>query len=302
MKTIWGAGAVARPGLLLIMLSAIMWGTVGVTTQALYDLTVTTPLSIGFFRLLLATPALFLAGWFSLRQGLFQAPRRDLALMILIGAMTAGYQVCYFTAIEYIGVAVAALITLCTAPVMVAAISAGVMREWPTGRVALAMGCALAGTMMLIEIQPEAQEEMVYGVLLALGSALGYAIITLSSRVLAGRYHPLQPIAIGFCFGAIVLFPFAFANGFVVHYSLAGWGLLLYLGLVPTALAYGLFLQGMRSTTATVASIVTLLEPLTSTVLAWLIFGERFSSLGLFGILFLFGAIALLYRGDSVHR
>jgi drug/metabolite transporter, DME family len=246
MKTIYGAGLEARHGLFLIMLSAVMWGTVGVTTKAIYGLAATTPLSIGFFRLILATPVLLLVSWFTLRQALFQTPWRDLALMLLIGAMMAFYQVCYFAAIEAVGVAVAALITLCTAPVMVAIISAGLLREWPTARVALALICALAGTAMLIEVHGEAQGDVIRGVLLALSSALGYAIIAISSRPLAKRYHPLHPIAIGFGFGALLLLPFALATGFVATYPATGWALLLYMGLVPTALAYGLFLKGMQ--------------------------------------------------------
>jgi len=82
----------------------------------------------------------------------------------------------------------------------------------------------------------------------------------------------------------------------VVSYPTAGWLLLLHLGLLPTALAYVLFLFAMRHTSATVASIVTLLEPLTSTVLAWALFGEQLGPLGLPGALLLLGAIGLLYR------
>jgi DME family drug/metabolite transporter len=48
---------------------------------------------------------------------MFDVAGRDLALMLLIGMMTALYQVCYFGAIERTGVAVATLVTLCTAPV-----------------------------------------------------------------------------------------------------------------------------------------------------------------------------------------
>jgi DME family drug/metabolite transporter len=136
-------------------------------------------------------------------------------------------------------------------------------------------------------------------VLLALGSAFGYTMLTLCSRTLAGRYHPLQPITIGFAAGALLLLPFALATGFVISYPAGGWALLLYLGLAPTALAYVLFLTGMRSITATVASIATLIEPLTSTVLAWLLFGEQLGPLGVFGAALLLGAIGLLYRGES---
>ncbi len=73
-----------------------------------------------------------------------------------------------------------------------------------------------------------------------------------------------------------------------------GWALLLYLGLVPSALVYGLFLTGMRSTPATVASVLTLVEPLTATILAVVFFGERLGTLGLLGGTLLLGAILVL--------
>ena len=96
---------------------------------------------------------------------------------------------------------------------------------------------------------------------------------------------------------ALVLLPSG--RSLAVGFGLLAAALLLYLGLVPTALAYVLFLTGMRSITATVASIATLIEPLTSTVLAWLLFDEQLGPLGLFGAALLLGAIGLLYRGES---
>jgi DME family drug/metabolite transporter len=301
MKRLSDAGG-ARRGLLSIVIAGVLWGTVGVATKALYGLTNTNPLSIGFFRLAIATPVLLAACWLTLGRRMFQVTPRDLMLMLFIGAATAFYQVCYFAAIAHVGVAVAVLITLCTAPVIVALLSAVLLRERLSPSVLLALVCALAGTAMLVRIEPGGagqQRDTILGVLLALGSALGYAIISLCSRTLAGRYHPLQPITIGFGAGAALLLPFALASGLVVVYPAAGWLLLLHLGLIPTALAYALFLSGMRHTTATVASIVTLVEPLTSTALAWVLFGERLGALGLLGAMLLLGAIGLLYRGES---
>ena len=76
----------------------------------------------------------------------------------------------------------------------------------------------------------------------------------------------------------------------------AGWLLLLHLGLVPTALAYILFLRGLRHVPAGVASIITLLESLTSALLAWLLFGEWLSPLSLLGAFLLIAAMLLLLR------
>ncbi len=296
------ARAKSRHGLLLIVLAAVLWGTVGTAVKIIYGLVETNPLSIGFFRLAFSVPVLLAACWHMLGRRMFRMTPRDLGLMLLMGALMALYQVCYFAAIARVGVAIAVLVTLCTAPVMVALLSALLLREQLTGAIVLALACALAGTVLLIWAGPETsgvRRDTLVGVLLALGSAFGYTMLTLCSRTLAGRYHPLQPITIGFAAGALLLLPFALATGFAISYPAGGWALLLYLGLVPTALAYVLFLTGIRSITATVASIATLIEPLTSTVLAWLLFGEQLGPLGVFGAALLLGAIGLLYRGES---
>jgi len=301
MQSIHAARAESRRGLLLILLAAVMWGTVGITTKTIYGLTVTNPLSIGFFRLALALPVLFAICWTRLRSRTFQVAGRDLALMALIGTMTALYQVCYFGAIERTGVAVATLVTLCTAPVMVAVISVVLTRRRPSGYVLCSLFGALSGTALLVLFQEQtgAHSTDTGGIVLALGSAFGYSLVTLASQKLAGRYDPFQSIAISFSLGAVILFACALVNGLTLDYTPLSWSLLAYLGMVPTALAYVLFIDGMRFTSATAASIGTLLEPLVATCLAWLIFGERFSPMGFAGVALLSGSLLVLYRGGT---
>lgn len=286
-------------GLLSIILAAVLWGTVGVAVKLIYGLTPTNALSIGFLRLAISAPVLLAVGWYLLGGKLFRVAKRDLMLMLLIGVMMAQYQVCYFGAIAKVGVAIAVLVTLCIAPIIVAFVSLWWLGEKLTPKLLLALSFALTGTVLLVGIpsdQAIAPFNTLLGVFLALGSAFAYAVITLCSRALARRYHPLQSLTIGLGTGALILLPFALCNGFVVSYSPVGWALLFYLGLVPTILAYLLFLSGMRQTTATVASIATLLEPLISTILAWLFFKEQLGLFGLFGGLLLLGAMLLLLR------
>jgi len=285
-------------GLGLVMLAAILWGTVGVSTKTLYGLGETNALSIGFFRLALAAPVLGLTGWVALRQRLFQIPLRDLALMALIGVMLALYQVCYFGAIAYVGVAVATLVTLCTAPVLVALLSVVFLRERLSLAVIGALGLAVFGTVLLVGSGDggSLSKTVLPGVFLAVGSALGYAVVTLAGRNVAPRYPSVQTNAVAFATGALLLLILASRTGLIMDYTLKGWAILAYLGLVPTALAYGLFLWGMRSTRPTVASIVTLLEPLTATVLAYLLFAEHLGPSGLLGGVLLIGAILILTR------
>jgi len=187
-------------------------------------------------------------------------------------------------------------VTLCVAPALVALLSTLLTGERPSRVVMLALALAIAGVGLIVGFRADARQQAVNlaGVALALGSALGYALVTLSGRAVAGRYHPLQINAIAFAAGALTLLPVAALTGLVISYPPVGWALLLYLGLVPSALAYGLFVNGMRSTPATVASVVTLLEPLSATILAAALFGERLGAPGFVGGALLLGAIVLL--------
>lgn len=291
-------------GFLLILIAAVSWGTIGIVTQALYRLTLTNALSIGFFRLAIATPLLGVACWLLLRGRMFHIKRRDAALMLLLGSMEALYQVCYFSAIALSGVIVATLITLCAAPVLVALLSTLFIRERPTLLIWCALLSAVSGTWLLVSSRVAApgMATSLLGPLLALGSALGYAVMLLCARSLSGRYHPLQINTVGFATGAVLLFFCALATHLVVIYPLSGWLLLGYVGAVPTALAYALFLAGMRSTPSTIASILTLMEPLTATILSWILFGERLGLLGIVGACLLIGAILVLAMSQRPRK
>lgn len=287
-----------RLSLGLVLLAAALWGTTGVFVQSLYNLSETNPLSIGFFRLAFSVPVLWLAGGLAIGRRMLQVQRQDLGLMLAIGLLMALYQVCYFGAIAQIGVAAATLVAICTAPVWVAVLARLLLGEVLTRRVITAGGCAIAGTILLIGMNGAAIGNPAIGLLLGLAAAVGYAAIVLLSRRLANRYHPIQTVAISFTAGALVLLPCSLLAGWVANYAPIGWGYLVYLGVVPTAIGYALYFRGMRHTPATVASIATLLEPLTSTLLAWALLGEQLGPLGLLGAVLLLSAIGLLCRGQ----
>jgi drug/metabolite transporter, DME family len=290
---------VARPRsrLWLIMLAALLWGTTGVTTRTLYSISAATPISVSFFRLALATPLLAIACWLTVGRRSWHIKRRDLLRMAILGVMLALYQVCFFAALTQVGVAVATLVTLSLAPILVALLAPLLAHERLTRPLMVALAIALTGIICIVGVPSNvgSHGSVVLGALLASGSALGYAMVTIISRSLA-HYHPLQTTTVGFTTGTLVLLPLALATGFVVTYPPLGWLLLVYLGSVPTAFAYSLFLAGMARTPATVASITTLLEPLTATILAALLFGERLTPLGVVGAGLLLCAVLLLAR------
>jgi DME family drug/metabolite transporter len=253
---------------------------------------------VAFLRLTLSLPLLGGASAAILgRTGWFIRPRH-LGLMAVSGVMLALYQLLFFAALQLVGVAVATLVTLCSAPVLVAVLSAVLLGERPTRRLELAAGLAVVGTILLVSPAAGATVDgsTVLGLLLAFGSAFGYALVTIVSRQIAGTYHPLLPVTVAATVGSLALLPMLLLDGPRLAYPAAGWLLLVYLGVGPTAVGYVLFTRGMRTTAATVASVLTLVEPLTAAVLAWLLFDEQLGPLALAGAGLLLGAVVLLTR------
>ncbi|OGK85913.1 MAG: hypothetical protein A2X52_16605 [Candidatus Rokubacteria bacterium GWC2_70_16] len=292
-------------GLLLICLAAISWGTTGATMTLLARDAAAGPLLVGWARLAVAAPCLLLAAWISGRRAAIAVPARasrpwtaaDTASCLVLGAAMAAYQVCYFRAVTLTGVAVAALLAICSAPLMIALLAGAFLGERLTAGVGLSLAMAVSGTALLV-VGPRGLGEVSggfgLGALLALGAGLSYAAYAVAAKRLLARMAPLRQAAATFTLAALLLAPALLAERAVWAPLAAGWPLLLYLGLGPTALSYALFTTGLARVPATAAGIATLLEPLTAAALGVLWFGERLGLAGAAGAALLLAALALL--------
>lgn len=273
-------------------MAAILWGTVGIASKVLYGIEDVPPLVVGFFRLSLAVPLLAAWCWWRLGPATFHFPGRDFPRIMALGVAMALYQVFYFGAVAEIGVALATLITICSAPLIVGMVAIPLLGEAFTRRLGIALGFGLVGAALLVGVPSDAGNPL--GIALAVGAAVAYAVFVLCSRLLAG-HDPGKIIVVGFGSGAIVLAPFAlFAGVQLSAWPPAAWATLLYIGLVPTAVAYLLYFRGMRGTSATAASVITLVEPLTATALAFVLFSEMLSTPAMIGAALLLAAMTIL--------
>ena len=290
-------------GLLLIAVAAASWGTTGATMTLLSREAAASPLLVGWSRLAVAAPCLVLAAVVSSRSAAPSAARRawpalaDLPLCAALGLALAAYQVCYFRAVTLVGVAAAALLAICSAPLLIAVLAALFLGERLTPIVRLSLGMAVAGTALLV-VGPRGLDQVTghfgLGALLALGAGVSYAVYAVAAKGLLARVTPIAVSAITFALAAVFLAPALAGEVAPTRALIAGWPLLLYLGLGPTAVAYTLFTAGLTRVPATAAGIVSLLEPLTATTLGLLVFGERLGAVGFTGALLLLAALALL--------
>jgi DME family drug/metabolite transporter len=294
--------AAVLAGLLLIALAAISWGTTGSVTTVLVDRAGAEPIVIGVSRLMLA--AVLLLGGARLVDGTLTIARADVGRCVLMGACMAAFQATYFTAVTLSGIVVTALVAICSAPIMIAALAAGLLGERLTARLVAALILGVLGTALLV-IDPtggaDAGPRSTPGVLLALGAGLAYALYVIVAKLSLARSAPLPLTALTFTAATVLLLPALAWSRAPLAQVERGWPWLLYLGAVTTAGAYALYATGLRRVPASVAGIVTLLEPLTATILGVLIFAEPLGAAGIVGALMLLGAVALLVSSPSAE-
>ena len=289
---------------LLLVLAAALFGTVGISTRALYGLVATNAPSVGFLRLALGAPVLVaLALLLHLRSPANVSPQRrylarDLIIFLIASMGVAGYQVCYMSAVGRIGVTATTLLAICTSPVVIALLAIAVLGERLTRTILVALVLATAGAALLVgPIDNNAVPDMIGGAILALGASLSYSAYAIAAKRLVATWPPLMIMAIAFSAGALLLLPalpLLSPGGLMLDYPPQGWLLLLYLGAITTGAAYTCYILGLRHTPATIAGIAGLLEPLTAAILARLLFNEALGQTALLGAALLLVAIVVL--------
>jgi len=291
-------------GLALIALAAVSWGTTGAVTTLLVSRAGATPLVTGAMRMLVGAVLLAAAAvtWRPHASQTGELPRpagRDAWRWLALGACMAVFQVTYFTAVTHAGIAVTALVAICSAPLMIAALAPALLGERLTPRLVAALVLGVAGTALLVAAPAAGATapHPVSGVMLALGAGLAYALYVVIAKSAVARTPPLLLSAFTFAVAAVLMAPALLTPGTTSQLA-HGWPGLLYLGAVTTAAAYALYTAGLRSVSASSAGVASLLEPLTATLLGVLLFGERFGIAGWAGAVLLLVGLVLVVAAE----
>jgi DME family drug/metabolite transporter len=206
----------------------------------------------------------------------------------------AAYQLCFFAAVKDTGVAIGTVVALGSAPALAGLGSWLLDRRVPDRAWVAATALACAGVAALA-LQGGGSEVSAPGVALAVGAGASYATFTLASKRLLDAGHGVEPVmARLFAGGAVLLIPVLIFGD--VHWitSAGGAAMALWLGAIPTALAYILFARGLRHLRADEAATLTLAEPVTAAVLGALVLGERPGAIAVGGVILILAGLAVL--------
>ncbi|GAA4075882.1 DMT family transporter [Nonomuraea soli] len=279
----------ARRGALFICVAAAAWGTGGAAGKLLFEHGGLDAVGASFWRYLLGAGFLLLVTRTTRRSGTGAAPASGtLRHTLVVGAGMAIYQTAYFGAIAESGVAVATVVTMGATTLFAAAGSRVFLGERLGGAGLIALPAALSGLVMLTAEQTGSSTPL--GIALALLSAAGYAAVTLYTKSAGHHNDPATTTAGAFAVGALCLAPFAT----LPHVSLETVALLLYLGAIPTALAYALFFRALTTVRASTAAILSLGEAVGAAALGTLLLGEPLTLLSAMGGAVLLASVVVL--------
>jgi DME family drug/metabolite transporter len=228
-------------------------------------------------------------------RALGHLPRKPL---ILAAGAVATYQLSFFAAVHDTGVAVGTIVALGSAPALAGALEWAIERKAPARAWAMATALACAGVALLALAGADANISLP-GVGLALGAGASYAGYTLAAKRMLGEGHTPETVMAGaFGLGAVLLLPVLALTGAGWMVEPGGAALIVFLGVIPTALAYLLFARGLRRLSAAETATLTLAEPLTAALLGVIVLGERMSAPAALGGALILGGLLVLAAPD----
>lgn len=227
---------------------------------------------------------------------------REWALVALVGVLWFGvYNVALNAGEQHVDAGTAAIL-IQLAPILIGVLAGLVLGEGFPRPLVVGGLVAFAGT-LLIGIATSTGRADLRGVLLVLLSASVFAVATVAQKIVLRRVSGLQVTWLGCLIGMGACLPYA--GSLVADVSRAPVAATLgvvYLGLVPTALAFSTWAYAMARTTAGRLGAATYLVPPVTIALGWALLGEVPAALAVGGGVISLVGVGLARRRPSSHR
>jgi DME family drug/metabolite transporter len=273
-----------------VVAAGICFGTTG-TTQALGPDGISS-LSIGSARLLVG--ALFLFLYIKLAK--IAASPIPKAAMWLSALGILSYQLTFFSAVKQTGVAIGTVTALGSVPALTGLLDFLIYKVKPSRRWFIATVITTCGIVALGTANGVSDFDL-SGFVLAIIAGGSFGLLAVSSkRALSTGVDSTYLMFKVFSLAAILSIPVLIFNGTSWLVTTGGAAMIIWLGLIPTALAYILYAKGLKGIAPGVASTLILAEPATATILAAVVLNESINLQGWAGIATVAIGLAYLSR------
>ena len=275
-----------------VIAAGICFGTTG-TTQALGPDGISS-LSIGSARLLVG--AFFLYLYIKIAKIPSAAIPKMAMWLSALGILS--YQLTFFSAVKQTGVAIGTVTALGSVPALTGLLDYLIYKVKPTKRWFIATVITTTGIVALGTANGVSDFDF-GGFILAIIAGGSFGLLAVSSkRALSTGVDSTYLMFKVFSLAAILSIPVLLINGTSWLGTSGGAVMIIWLGLIPTALAYILYAKGLKGIAPGVASTLILAEPATATILAAVVLNESINLQGWAGIATV--AIGLAYLSREV--
>ncbi|MCM5557621.1 DMT family transporter [Pleomorphomonas sp. JP5] len=273
-------------GALAIVVSSILWGTTGTAATFAPEVGAmaigAAAMGIGgLLQALIAAPSVF---------GNRSRLRSQWRFLALGAATVAVYPLTFYASMRMAGVTIGTVISIGSAPLFAALIErrvdgSSLSRRWLAGAGLGLVGMALIGAARTSGHAMPGAAAPTLGVALGLFAGLTYATYSWSARKLMQRGVPsLAAMGAIFGGGGLLLMPVLAATGAPFLWSWNNALVGIYMAAVPMFLGYVCFGYGLARVQASMATTITLLEPVVAAALAVIVVGERLPAMGWIGV------------------
>lgn len=279
----------------LILLAGCFWGSMGIFVRRLTDYGFSS-IQIVAIRVTLAALVFCILLFIKDPSG-FRISVKDIPLFLGLGfGSILFFTVCYFAAITMMPLSTAAIL-LYTSPIWIMLMSVLFFREKLTGRKLLALVLAFAGCVLVSGVSGEGMT--LTGLLVGLGSGIGYGLYSILGTVALRRYSPYTVTTYTFVFAALgswlICRPAEMLAKFAAAPNLPGLVFFCVLtALVTAVIPFLAYTLGLQTVEASRAGILATVEPLVATLIGVAVFSEPLTLLSGLGMLLILAAVVLL--------
>jgi len=266
----------------------------------------TNPISLAFFRYLIATICLFPILYLGLQKQRI-ATNHILPIIVLGALLYTLFPWGFSAALKYTTASYGA-IALATMPVFTLTIAYFFKKETLTKTKLFGVALAFLGVAIAVSdswMGTALSKDNLLGILLMLGSASCAAVYSVFSRPLLKLYGPILFTAMAITAGMLVLSPIAHTVGtftIIPTFSIMGWISLAFLGVIGGALQFTAYTWALNWLTPTRTAIYLTLTPISAIILAYPLLGENIALEVVAGLIIVLVAVFLLNRARTKDK
>jgi drug/metabolite transporter (DMT)-like permease len=278
-------------GMIFVVISAIAFGAIPVFARAAYHAG-SDPISVLFFRFSIAS--IIMIPSMIVRKIPFPRGRFLIGLILMGGIGYVGQSFCYFTALTMASAGLVAIL-LYLYPAIVTILSALLFKERITGLKVLALLLALTGTVLTIGLGGGGS---LLGIVLAMIAPIIYSAYILTGTKITKQVGVLPSSNVVMISASLVFGAFIAIKGLNIPQTWVGWGGVLAIAVLSTVIAIITFFAGLKRIGPTNASMLSTFEPITTVVLAAIVFGEEIGLMRIIGGVLILIAVILLAKSE----